>query len=126
MQKPGEVAYLTLDNLGLGAARELFQNELDKVLENILDPNTPATAKRSVALSVTIVPNEDRSECGIQIEATSKIAPYKGAGGVIFVGRKDGRAVATSYDARQMTLGFDAAGPVALPRVEAAPEAAAQ
>ncbi len=36
-----ELTTVTLDNLGHGAARELFERELTAVLENILDPNTP-------------------------------------------------------------------------------------
>lgn len=105
--------YLTLDNLGAGAAKELFQHELEKVLENILDPNTDAKCKRTVVLTVTIVPGDNRDECATLIEATSKLAPFKGAGCTLFVGRKDGIAVATQYDSKQLRLGFDgAAGPV--------------
>ena len=31
---------VTLDNLGFGAAAEMFQAELEKVIFNIADPNT--------------------------------------------------------------------------------------
>jgi hypothetical protein len=42
--------FVSLETLGQGAAIELFSEELRKVLENVLDPNTKATATRSVTL----------------------------------------------------------------------------
>lgn len=53
-----ELNQMTLANLGGGAAVERFQEELQKVITNILDPNTEAQAKRSVVLKVTIKPEK--------------------------------------------------------------------
>lgn len=100
---------LTLDTLGHGAARELFQQELDRVLENVLDPNAEATSKRRIRLDVEIVPNAARDECSVVVRASSKIAAPMGAGSTIFVGRRMGRAVATTFDPKQQQLAFDAA-----------------
>lgn len=111
---PGE-APLTLLTVAGGSAVELFQQELDKVLENILDPNTHATAKRQVSLTVTIVPSDDaRNTVGVAVECVSKLAPFKGSGGVAFVGRsRAGRAVAVAHNPRQGALPFDS--PTAIP-----------
>ena len=42
---------INLSNLGNGAAKELFERELDRVLKDILDPNTEATAQREIYVS---------------------------------------------------------------------------
>lgn len=51
---------LSLVNLGGGAAVEMFDEALEKVLENILDPNTEAKTKRVITLKMTISPAENR------------------------------------------------------------------
>lgn len=107
MPKPEEVELLSLDTLGHGAAREKFQIALDRVLENILDPNTKATAKRQVRLVVDITPTDERGECVVVVRADAKLAPEREHGSTIFVGRKMGKAVATTYDPQQQQLGFD-------------------
>ena len=65
---------VTLANLGGGAALELFNAELEKVLENITDPNTDPKAVRSITLKVTIKPDETRDLGDVGIQATSNLA----------------------------------------------------
>jgi len=85
---------LSLANLGKGAAVERFDDELQKVLENILDPNTRPDLVRSVTLTVKIKPNEDRDFANVEIQATSKLAPYDHVPTHIYIGTEKGRAVA--------------------------------
>ncbi len=94
--------FVSLDTLGQGAAVEMFNEELKKVLENILDVNTKATTTRAVTLTVTIKPDENRNYSNAVIEAKSKVAPVKGVGLPIYVGRHGGQAVATERDTRQL------------------------
>lgn len=95
---------VSLDTLGQGAAIEKFHDELTKVLENILDPNTKPTAKRGVILRVIFKPDEDRSFAHAVIETESKLAPNKPVGTAIYIGRLGGQAIATERDNRQMKL----------------------
>lgn len=104
-----ELPRLSLDTIGGGAAAELFQQELDKVLENVLDPNTDPTAKRTITLKITIVPSESRTQAAVGVEADSRLAPFNGASGVVFVGRRMGRAIAVAHDPKQMQMKWDAA-----------------
>lgn len=67
----------TLANLANGAAAEVFQNELQKALDNTADPNTDAKTARVVTLKVTMVPTEDRSRAAVSIAASSKLAPTR-------------------------------------------------
>lgn len=100
-----EEKFISLETLGHGAAVEMFNDELVKVLDNILDPNTPATAPRSVTLTFSIRPDEDRTYGPGTIQVVTKLAPRKGVGVPVYIGRRGGRAVATERDQRQMSFG---------------------
>lgn len=107
---------LTLANLGHGAAAEQFEMELAKVIENIKDANTEATTKRSIRLEIEFKPSENRGECALSIQASSKLAPFNSAGANIFIGYRAGKPVATSFNIAQQQLDFDReSAPRALP-----------
>ena len=97
---------VTLETLADGAAAELFQSELDKVLRNIQDPNTDATAVRKVTLEVTFAPDEEREMGNVKVKATSRLAGLKGAETRVFFGRHQGQLVATEWNPKQAGL-FD-------------------
>lgn len=101
-QPPEE--YVGIENLGRGAAVELFNDELTRVLSNILDPNTDAKAVRSLTLTVKFKPSEERDLAPTIIEVKSKLASPKGVGTVVFIGKKAGQAVATEHNPRQPEL----------------------
>lgn len=81
---------LTLQTLANGVAEELFQLELDRVLNNIDDPNTDHKPARSIALIVTFQPDEDRRLAAVTVEAKTKLAGVRARGTVIFLGRRQG------------------------------------
>lgn len=108
--KEPELPRLTLSNVGHGAAIELYDQELRKVLENILDPNTEPESIRSITLRIKFAPTKDRVEVAVGVEADSKLAPFKGAGSLAFVGRKNGEVIAVTHDPRQMQMNWDAEG----------------
>lgn len=117
-----ELPRLTLDTLANGAVPELFKQELDRVLANILDPNTPADAKRSIRIDITIEPNDDRTAARHFVEVSSKIAGFKGAAGVMFVGRRRGEPVAVVSNLQQTQLKWDAeSAPRPLPSAAPSP-----
>ncbi|HEX7330365.1 MAG TPA: hypothetical protein VF290_02630 [Pyrinomonadaceae bacterium] len=96
--------FVSLETFGQGAAIELFSDELEKVLNNVLDPNTKATATREVTLTLKIKPDEDRSFAHTSMEIKSKLAPTKPFGVPVYIGKHAGRAVATERDTRQLTF----------------------
>lgn len=117
---------LTLANLGDGAAEEMFQDELKKVVGNCLDPNTVRKAKRTVTIKVTMEPNQDRNECSVAVEVVSKGASRVHAQQTVWIGhsRKDG-PVTHVYNPRQYQLDLEEAeqpkGPRATSTAEAPP-----
>ena len=66
---------VTLGNLGDGAAIEKFNDELQKVLDNIIDPNTKADMVREIVLKVRLKPDENRNVAAISIVCGCKLAP---------------------------------------------------
>ena len=92
---------VTLSNIANGAAVELFDHELKRVMANIKDPNADAKKKREVTLKVVLSPYADRSGAEMALSVVSKTVPVNGVRGTVFVGRDDGEYKAYSHDTRQ-------------------------
>jgi hypothetical protein len=78
---------LSFQNLGGGAAEEKFNDVLDEVLENILDPNTRAETVREITMKIKIKPSEKRDSADVIISCDPKLAPQKVFPTKIFLGR---------------------------------------
>lgn len=87
-----ELKEVSLETLGNGAAVELFNEELRKVLDNIADPNTPQKTSRMITLKVKITPNEERNGAAVEIAASSHLVANKPYGTYFFVG-SDGHKI---------------------------------
>ncbi len=96
-----------LENLAIGAANERFDEELKKVIPNIMDPNT-TDAAREIKLTVKIKPLDpvDRRVCGVSISCSSKLAPLSPVITSIHVGMKDNEYQAYENNPDQIDL-FD-------------------
>lgn len=66
---------INLNTFAGGALAEQLNNELQNVINNIYDPNTPATVARKLILEITLKPNQRRNGAQVQINAKSKLAP---------------------------------------------------
>jgi hypothetical protein len=101
--EPGTINLATLGG-GVMAAR--FDEELAKVVENILDLNTEATRKREIVLRVSIKPTADRNMGVIGISADSKLAPVTSFATKGFFGRRrtDGKLLALEHDPKQLDI----------------------
>lgn len=92
---------VSLETVAGGAAVELFNAELVKVLANIADPNTDAKAVRVIKLEVRVKPTENREAAQILVAASSKLSASKPAGDNVYLGVRDGALVAVTIDPRQ-------------------------
>jgi hypothetical protein len=97
---------VSLANLGNGAAIELFNAELQKVLNNIVDENTRSKDTRKVILEVTIKPTEDRDFGQVSIVAKSKLALIAPYATNFLIGKQRGKGVAQERNPKQTQL-FD-------------------
>lgn len=55
--------------MSAGAILERVDYEMGKVLDNILDPNTKATGKRRITVSLELIPSADRRQITVQTTA---------------------------------------------------------
>jgi hypothetical protein len=57
-----------------GAFLERADYEMKRVIDNIRDPNTSATAKRKITITITLVPDDDRRDIFVKTEVKSALA----------------------------------------------------
>jgi hypothetical protein len=101
---------LSLVNIGGGVAEELFAEELQKVLDNIVDPNTEEKSVREIVVKVKFKPNGTRSHVDIFVSSASKLGPTKAYPTKAFVGRRtDGTGEAYEHNPEQMQFMFERA-----------------
>ena len=55
----------SLIQMARGGFIEIFDAEMSKVLDNILDPNTKATGKRKLTVEFTFAPDDNRQTIGV-------------------------------------------------------------
>ena len=58
---------VSLSELNDGGLQQRFNNELKKVAENIMDPNTDETKKRKIQINIDVIPRGNRDAMGFEI-----------------------------------------------------------
>ena len=94
----------SLTTLAGGAAVEMFDDEMRKVFQNIVDPNTKAKHQRSVTLTVSMTPNEDRNRAPLTVSVKSGLAPTRSAVSEVFISQSSEGVAAHEFDPEQMGL----------------------
>ena len=61
--------------MSMGAILERVDYEMGRVLDNIIDPNTKATAKRKITVNLELIPSSDRKTITVQSTAKSALVP---------------------------------------------------
>lgn len=70
-----------------GAIEERIDLEMTRILENILDTNTKATAKRKLTVTFEIQPDDERSTLSVSASAKSTLAPTNPVATALYVGK---------------------------------------
>lgn len=60
-------------SMARGAFEERVDYEMDKVIQNILDPNTKATAKRKITLTIELTPDDERRTIGVSVDGNGEL-----------------------------------------------------
>ena len=68
-----------------GAFMERADYEMSRVVDNILDVNTKATAPRKINLTVTFTPDERRENIAVRFEAKGSLAPTNPAITLLYI-----------------------------------------
>lgn len=78
---------LPLSGLAYGAIQEKLDGELEKVFDNIHDPNTKAEAKRSITIKLEFQPEENRQAVKLNSDFTTKLANVEGVSTTVLTGK---------------------------------------
>lgn len=78
---------LQLSNLSEGAIQEKLDGELQKVFENIHDPNTEATSKRTITIKLEFKPDESRKTVALNSDFITNLAPVEGVSTTLLTGK---------------------------------------
>ena len=96
--------------LGQGAIQEQINGEVNRIMANVLDPNTDAKTARKLTITLTFKPDENREVVSCSAQAKSNLAPVKAiTTSLIVESDKDGNPIAaelTKNDPNQISA-FD-------------------
>lgn len=84
---------MRLSNINGGAAEEVFSMELEKVVQDMLDPNKERDKPRSITLTITLKPSKEDRMGVFTISGKSSLAPVQTMGGYFAYGKEGGRPV---------------------------------
>ena len=94
---------LNLKDIANGAVQELFENELDKILENIKDPNTSLKKARKLMINFTFKPlQDDRDIVSVDINTKSTLAQVEGVATQILIDKDGNRLSAVEFNKNTM------------------------
>ena len=97
----GKPELLSIDNMANGAVYEMAGEGLKRLAANIADPNTDATQKRELRITIKVSPYKDRSGAELAISVDTKLAGLKGVDGVMYVARRNGEYLAFGRNTKQ-------------------------
>nr|WP_240522302.1 replication terminator protein [Bacillus thuringiensis] len=91
MRKIWEVLQVPIDlnSFANGAVAERFDEEFERVLENMSDLNTDPKKPRTITLTLTITGDKKREVWDCQVQAKSKLAPTIEVGSKILMERDE-------------------------------------
>lgn len=80
--------FLSIGKIARGAALEKLDVEIAKVIENIMDINTPATAKRKLTINIVFAPSDSRNEAELEVNSRLFLAPTNSVSTRIYMDKK--------------------------------------
>ena len=91
--------HVDLGELAGGTLQEKFDREITRVIENMQDPNTPFSEKRSIAINISFQQTELRDDAKVEISVKSKLASVISAKTNFAMGKdlKSGEVLAREY-----------------------------
>ena len=105
-----EIEKVSLATLLGGLAVERFDDELARVLMNIVDPNTPAEKVRGVTLKVSIKPDKNRGLGRVSLSVSSQMASAANVETAVFISQTRNGVVATEHNPNQLPLPMEPVG----------------
>ncbi|KRM95975.1 hypothetical protein FC19_GL001456 [Liquorilactobacillus aquaticus DSM 21051] len=83
----------SIDQIADGGAQVKLNRALEKIAENIMDPNTDPTKKRKLQMNVTFEPAKSGEAVDVDVQVKTTLAPEVSVGTTLLIG-KDSRGKA--------------------------------
>lgn len=114
---------LSLKDIAGGALQEKANTAMQKVIENMQDPNTPWKNQRQINIKIAFVQNEDRDDVAVAVSVDTKLAPVTPVLTRMAVGKdiRSGKVYAQEYGRQikgQMSLDLGQQAPGAVVEVD--------
>lgn len=93
-----EYAKKSILQMARGAIEERVDLEMSKIIDNILDPNTQATAKRKLTLTFELKPDDARQTISIASTVKSNLVPTNPVATSLFITGEDGSGEVTAVE----------------------------
>ena len=87
---------ISLETFMNGAVNERVGEELKKVVENMMDPNTDEK-QRKLIIEFKLKPDENRKTCSMEFVVKSKLRPAEAMGTTVMIGKTE-----NGYDAAEI------------------------
>ncbi len=106
---------LRLEDIAGGALQEKANAAMQKVIDNMQDPNTPWKNKRQITIKLAFSQNEDRDDTAVEVSVDTKLAPVSPVVTRMAIGRNlaTGETYAQEYGKQvrgQMSLDLEQQG----------------
>ncbi|HBG3351747.1 TPA: hypothetical protein KQB22_002966 [Clostridioides difficile] len=90
---------IALEKFAGGVLKEKFNTELQKVLDNIADPNTDFKKTRKISLEIVFKANEDRDLAEVDIKSKATTVEVKATTTKVLIGKdlETGRVEASEF-----------------------------
>lgn len=84
-----EAVQKSILEMARGAIQERADYEMTRILANVLDANTSATAKRKLVLTLELKPDDSRQNIAVNVTAKSTLAPTNPVTTSLYVASED-------------------------------------
>jgi len=71
--------------MAMGAIEERVDLEMSRIIDNIIDPNTKATGKRSLTVKIDLIPDDERQTVHVSAAAKSSLVPTNAVTTSLFI-----------------------------------------
>lgn len=107
-----EMELLKLEEFAGGALQEKANAAMQRVLENMQDPNTPYKMKRGITIKIGFTQNEERNDAVVEMSVETKLAPASPVRTMMAIGKdlQTGETYAQEYGKQirgQMSLDLE-------------------
>lgn len=93
--------FFAIEELAQGALKERLAQEFQLLLQNVFDPNMPATDTRKIKIELAFKPNETRDFMSVVAKSSCTLAKREGIHTTVRIGSLAGQVEATELIAPQ-------------------------